>query len=98
MTVEEFFIALGFKTDKSSVSKAQSEAEALKGTLTKVLGAIGIGFSISGIKNFVQETASLAADMKATNTQFKQTFGDMADAAAESLKRCRRIPALLKHV
>lgn len=87
MTVEEFFIALGFKTDNSSVSKAKSDAEALKGTLTKVLGAIGIGFSISGIKNFVQETASLAADMKATNTQFKQTFGDMADAAAESLKK-----------
>ncbi len=87
MTVEEFFISLGFKTDKSSVSKAQSEAEALKGTLTKVLGAIGIGFSISGIKNFVQETASLAADLKATNTQFKQTFGDMADAAEESLKK-----------
>ncbi len=87
MTVEEFFISLGFKTNKSSVSKAQSEAEALKGTLTKVLGAIGIGFSISGIKNFVQETASLAADLKATNTQFKQTFGDMADAAEESLKK-----------
>ena len=87
MTVEEFFIALGFKTNKSSVSKAQSEAEALKGTLTKILGAIGIGFSISGIKNFVQETASLAADMKATNNQFKQTFGDMADTAAESLKK-----------
>lgn len=87
MTVEELFIALGFKVDNSSKAKAQSEASALKGTLTKILGAIGIGFTVTGIKNFIQETASYAAEMKATNTQFKQTFEDMAETAEASLKK-----------
>ena len=87
MTVEELFIALGFKVDNSSKAKAQSEANALKGTMTKILGAIGIGFTVTGIKNFIQETASYAAEMKATNTQFEQTFEDMAEAAEESLKK-----------
>lgn len=87
MTIEELFIALGFKVDNSSKTKAQSEANALKGTLTKVLGAIGIGFTITGIKDFIQETASYAADLKAINNQFNQTFGDVAEAAEASLEK-----------
>ena len=86
MTVEELFVLLGFKIDSASKSKAQGEANELKSMLTKALGVIGIGFSINGIKNFVQETASLAAEVRAVNTQFKQTFGDMVDVAEASLK------------
>jgi hypothetical protein len=87
MTVEELFIALGFKTDTASQKQVQSDASGLKNTLTKLLGAIGIGFTVTGIKNFIQESASYAADLKATNTQFNQTFGDMAETAEESLKK-----------
>ena len=86
MTVEELFVLLGFKIDSASKSKAQGEANELKSMLTKALGIIGIGFSINGIKNFAQETASLAAEVRAVNTQFKQTFGDMVDVAEASLK------------
>lgn len=87
MTVEELFIALGFKVDSASKAKVQSEASGLKSMLTKALGVIGIGLSINGIKNFVQETASLAAEVRSVNVQFEQTFGDMTDVAEASLKK-----------
>lgn len=87
MTVEELFIALGFKVDSASKTQVQGEANELKSMLTKALGVIGIGFSINGIKNFVQETASLAAEVRSVNVQFEQTFGDMTDVAEASLKK-----------
>lgn len=87
MTVEELFIALGFKVDSASKTQVQGEANALKSMLTKALGVIGIGLSINGIKNFIQETASLAAEVRSVNVQFEQTFGDMTDVAEASLKK-----------
>lgn len=87
MTVEELLLKLGFTVDSASKAKAQSEAEGLKNVLTKALGVIGIGFSINGIKNFIQETASIAAEVRSVNVQFEQTFGDMADTAEASLKK-----------
>lgn len=87
MTVEEVFIALGFKVDETSKAKAQNEANALKSMLSKALGVIGIGLSITGIKNFVQETASLAAEVRSVNVQFEQTFGDMTEVAEASLQK-----------
>lgn len=86
MTVEELFISLGFKTDQASIGKVQSEANALKGKLGKLLGAVGVTLSVAGITNFVKETAAIAADVKATNNQFNLTFKGMEKTAASSLR------------
>lgn len=85
LTAGKLFLALGFKFDESSAKKVQSEAEALNSTLKKILGVVGITLTVSGIKNFIQETSAAAADFKATANQFKQTFGEMESVAAESL-------------
>ena len=94
MTVEEMFIQLGFKVDQSSKKKVESDANALKGLLTKALGVIGIGLTLTGVKNFLSECNSIAAEVKATNTQFEQTFKTLdesgnaiADFSAQAKER-----------
>lgn len=87
MTVGELLIKLGYETDESSKKKAQNEANALKGTLGKILGAVGIAFTVTGIKNFIQETSSAYADFKATATQFKNTFDGIEEQAQASLNK-----------
>lgn len=84
-TIGKLFVGLGFKTDSGSVNAVQAEAAALKGTLSKILGVVGVAFTVTGIKNFIQETSSAYADFKAVNTQFEQTFREMKDVASESL-------------
>lgn len=86
MTVEELFISLGFKTDKASLGKVQSDANALKSKLGKLLGVVGVSLSLVGIKNFVESTAAIAADVKSTNNQFNLTFKGMEKTAAGSLR------------
>ena len=50
---------------------------------TKLLGAIGIGFSIAGMASL----AEAAADAEALKSQFTQTFGEMESEAANRLDR-----------
>lgn len=87
MTVGELLIKLGYKTDESSKSKVQGEATALKSTLKKILGTVGIAFSVNGVKNFIQESTSAYADFKATATQFGQTFEGMEETASAALTK-----------
>lgn len=84
--IEKLMIAVGFQTDEASRQKVTSEASALKGMLKTALGAVGITLTIAGVKNFIQETASIAAEVRSTNVQFNQTFGEMASTAKQSLR------------
>lgn len=86
-TFADLLVGVGFTSSASSLSKVQSDAEALKGTLSKILGTVGIAFSLNGIKNFIQETASAAADMKSINEQFRLTFKGTEEEASSSLKK-----------
>lgn len=86
-TFRDLMIGLGFQANAKSIAQVQSDANALKSSLSKILGVVGITLTLSGIKNFIQETSSAAADFKATATQFQNTFGDVANEAQASLDK-----------
>ena len=55
----------------------------VKNMASKLLGAIGIGFSIAGIANL----AEAAADAEALKSQFSQVFGDLEQDASDKLDK-----------
>ena len=55
VTVAEFFNKVGFKVDQESVNKVNGTIKDIKSTATKLLGAIGIGLSLSAINGLVEE-------------------------------------------
>ncbi len=58
----------------------------MKGALANLV-ADGIRKAIDGLKEFAKEMITTAAEVKAENSQFEQTFGDMGDQAEEMVKR-----------
>lgn len=73
MTIRDIAVAFGIEVDQKSVSAAESAIKGVKNMASKLLGAIGIGFSIAGIANL----AEAAADAEALKSQFSQVFGDL---------------------
>lgn len=55
MTVAEFFNKVGFKVNESDVKKVNNTISGIKSTATKILGAIGIGFSLTNMNALVEE-------------------------------------------
>lgn len=84
--IGDFVIGTKFKSDKSSISKVNADAEALKKTLSGILGAIGIAFTVTGVKKFIEETSAATAEFRATNAQIKATFGDLEQTARNSMQ------------
>lgn len=74
-------MAFGFEVDSQSEKKAENSIKGLKNLATKLLGVIGIGFSIAGLSNL----AETAAEAEALKSQFSQVFGEMEDEAASKL-------------
>lgn len=70
MTVAEFFNKVGFKVDQNSVNKVNGTIKGIKSTATKLLGAIGIGLSLSAINGLVEEFG-------AANKQIKAVVGEV---------------------
>lgn len=83
MTVRDIAVAFGIDVDQKSVNSVESTLKGIKNTATKLLGAIGIGFSIAGIANL----AEAAADAEALKSQFSQVFGDVEQDASEKLNK-----------
>lgn len=81
MTIRDIAVAFGYEVDERSVSHAENTIKNIKGMATKLLGAIGIGFSIVGMASL----AEAAADAEALKSQFSQTFGEMESEAADTL-------------
>ena len=82
MTVRDIAVAFGFEVDRNSEKQAQNSIKGIKNLASKLLGAIGIGFSIAGIS----QLAEAAADVEALKSQFTQVFGEMEQEAAERLQ------------
>lgn len=82
MTIRDIAVAFGFEVDQASVSKVESSIQGLKNMASRLLGAIGIAFSIKGLS----ELAQAAADVKALESQFTQVFGDVESEAERSLQ------------
>lgn len=54
-TLREIGFKLGYDVDKASERKAEDSIKSLKDTATKLLGAIGIGFSLVKINGLIEE-------------------------------------------
>lgn len=55
MTISEFINKVGFKVNSGDVQKVNDTISDIKSTATKVLGAIGIGFSLANMNALVEE-------------------------------------------
>lgn len=55
VTVSEFINKVGFKVNEGDVKKVNGTISDIKSTATKLLGAIGIGFSLSSMNTLVEE-------------------------------------------
>lgn len=55
MTLRDIGILLGYDIDKSSEQKAEDSIKSLKSMATKLLGAIGIGFSLTQMNALAEE-------------------------------------------
>mgnify|MGYP004421082127 FL=1 len=57
--LNEFFNIISFKTDQASLAQAQSAITSFKSLATKALGAIGVGLSLSWVKNITEEFSGI---------------------------------------
>lgn len=55
VTIAEFFNKIGFKVNEGDVKKVNNTISDIKSTATKLLGAIGIGFSLANMNAMVEE-------------------------------------------
>jgi phage-related protein len=83
LTIRDIAVAFGIEVDQKSVSAAENAIKGVKNMASKLLGAIGIGFSIAGIANL----AEAAADAEALKSQFSQVFGDLEQDASDKLDK-----------
>lgn len=65
MTLRELFIGLGFRVDESSEKKANDAIKSFKDKAGKILGAIGVGFSLVSLNQ-------LSEEFRTTNDQIAQ--------------------------
>ncbi|GHU52671.1 hypothetical protein AGMMS49975_08950 [Clostridia bacterium] len=64
MTIRDIAIAFGYEVDKKSEKKANDSIKNLKDTATKLLGAIGIGFSLVKMNAVIEEFSKINAQIK----------------------------------
>lgn len=74
MTIRDIAIAFSYNIDKSSEKKANASIQSLKSTATKILGAIGIGFSLVKLKD-------LAEEFNGVNDTLRDATREMGDQA-----------------
>lgn len=72
MTIRELFVGLGFNVDKQSAQKAEQAIGDIKSKATKLLGAIGIGFSLTQI-------VALADEFNGINDQIRSATKELGD-------------------
>lgn len=82
MTIRDIAVAFGFEVDKKSEKDAESSIKGLKSLASKLLGAIGIAFSVKGLSDLAQA----AADVEALQSQFSQVFGEIESDASDHLE------------
>lgn len=75
MTIAKFINEVGFKVREGDVKKVNDSIKSIKSTATKLLGAIGIGFSLTKINALVEEFG-------AANKQIKSSVGEMENMDA----------------
>lgn len=74
MTIAEFVNKVGFKVNESDVKKVNNTVSSIKSTATKLLGAIGIGFSIKGLNDIIEEFWAVNDALRSS----AENLGDMS--------------------
>ena len=82
VTIRDIAISFGYAVDKASEKKANDSINALKATATKLLGAIGIGFSLVALKNLSEEFGSINDKIRDAT----RGMGDQAEIQKTILK------------
>lgn len=72
ITVAEFINKVGFKVNKDDVQKVNDSISSIKSTATKILGAIGIGFSLTSMNEIIEEFTRV-------NNQIKNSTEGLGD-------------------
>lgn len=75
MTISEFVNKVGFKVKDEDVKKVNDSIQGIKNTATKLLGAIGIGFSLASINGLIEEFGRV-------NNQINSSIQGLGDQAA----------------
>lgn len=70
-----------------TVKKGDNAQSKLSSAFKKIGAAVVAGFAIDKIKDFGIKCVETAAAVKASNSQFEQTFGNMAKEAAAAMNR-----------
>ena len=74
ISLRDIGFTLGYELDKSSEAAVENSIQNLKSMATKLLGAIGIGFSLTQINTVVEE-------FRAVNRAIQSSVSGLADAA-----------------
>lgn len=82
MTIAEFINKVGFKVNDKDVDKVNGTISNIKSTATKVLGAIGIGFSLTQINELVESFGRVNNQIKSAT----EGLGDQREIQKEILK------------
>ena len=72
MTISEFVNKVGFKVKDEDVKKVNDSISGIKNTATKLLGAIGIGFSLAAINGLVEEFGTV-------NNAIRNSVGELGN-------------------
>ena len=86
--VRRLVVSLGFKTDEASKKRVLDESQALKNSVKKALGAIGITVSLAGVIKFGRDAVQAASDVEQMEQKFNVVFqgiSEEVDAWAENL-------------
>lgn len=93
-------IAIDNQKANSEIDETTDLAEKSEGKMSKAFKAIGkavaVAFAVDKIKDFGAKCIAVAAEVKATNSQFEQTFGDMQQAASDAINRVAEDSGILE--
>ena len=93
-------IAIDNQKANSEIDETTDLAEKSEGKMSKAFKAIGkavaVAFAADKIKDFGAKCIEVAAEVKATNSQFEQTFGDMQQAASDAINRVAEDSGILE--
>ena len=88
MTVGDLLYAFGFEVDKASEKKVENSINGIKSKATKLLGAIGIGFSLMKLNAIAEEFGGINDRLRATTKEMgdQKEIQDQVLATANKMK------------
>ena len=89
MTIAQFVNKVLFKVDDQSVNRVNDTVKSIKNTATKLLGAIGVGISLTAINGLVEEFTRVNNQIRNAT----ESLGDQRGIQKEILAAAERLTA-----